>query len=219
MMAVRPGLLKMLWRQALPATLVGTLGLSAYVILCAEVLTSRDPWVGLLVLAQCLLMGALLGQFRSPTFAFIYSRGYSRDSLWAHVMLASALSVLAGCLPAMLIMWTGLRSLVHDRLLHSPYFPIMAPRETWVPLTWVVLYLLLVPACHYAWIRRAQPTKGRHGGSLVTVGLIAALVVAFDMVRYLDGWFAWLSGALYVGIVVCLIVGGRVLHRSLEVRA
>jgi hypothetical protein len=76
-----------------------------------------------------------------------------------------------------------------------------------------------VPACHYAWIRRAQPTRGRHGGIVVAVGLIAALVAAFDLVRYLNGWFAWLAGALYVAVVVCLVLGGRVLHRSLEVRA
>ena len=218
-MAIRLGLTRILWRQALPATLLGAVGLGAYVLAWPGVMTPRDPWPGLIVLLQCLLLAAMLWRFETPSFAFVYSRGYSRDALWGQMMLTSGLSVLAALLPAGLIVWTGLRSLVHDLLLHSPYFPIMAPRETWVPLVWLGLYLLLVPACHYAWIRRAQPTKGRHGGSLVAVGLLAALVVAFDMFRHLDGWLAWLSGVLYVAVIVCLVLGGWTLHRSLEVRA
>ena len=39
------------------------------------------------------------------------------------------------------------------------------------------------------------------------------------MVYYLDGWFAWLSGVLYLAVVACLIIGGRLLHRSLQVRS
>ena len=219
MTPVRWGLLKVLWRQAMPATAIGALGLALFSLAWPDVMTPRDPWPGLIVLAQCLLLGVLFGRCESPSFAYVYSRGYSRDALWGHMMLASALSVLTAWLVAGLVVWTHLRSLLHDRLLHSPYFPIMAPRETWVPLVWLGLYLLLAPACHYAWIRRAQPTKGGQGGNFVVVGLLAALLVGFDMVRYLDGWFAWLAGASYVAVVACLVLGGRVLHRSLEARA
>jgi hypothetical protein len=219
MTPIRWGLLTILWRQALPATLVGGLGLGLFSLAWPDVLTPREPWPVLIMLTQCLLLTVLLGRFETPSFAFLYSRGYSRDALWGHMMLTSALSVLAAWLPAGLIVWTGLRSLLHDRLLHSPYFPIMAPREVLVPLVWLGLYLLLVPAFHYAWIRRAQPTKGRQGGNFAIVGLLAALLVGFDMVYYLDGWFAWLSGVLYVAVVACLVIGGRLLHRSLEVRS
>ena len=217
-MIARLGLTRILWRQAMPATFVGGLGLGLYALAWPDVMTTRDPWPGLIVLAHCLLLAGLLGRFETPAFAFTYSRGYSRNALWGHMMLASGLSVLAAMLPACLIVWTGLRSHFHD-LLHSPYFPVMAPRETWVPLIWLGLYLLLVPACHYAWIRRAQPTRGSHGGSLVVIGLLAAMVVGFDVIRHLDAWFAWLAGVLYAAALVCLVLGGRALHRSLEVRS
>jgi hypothetical protein len=204
----------------MPATVVGALGLGLLSLAWPDVLTPHDPWPGLIILGQCLLLAGMLGRFETPSFAFVYSRGYSRDALWIHMMLASGLSVLTAWLPAGLMVWTGLRSVIHDHLLQSPYFPIMAPRETWVPLVWLGLYLLLVPAGHYSWIRRAQPTKGRQGGNFVVVGLLATLLVGFDMVYYyLDGWLAWLCGALYVTVVACLVLGGLMLHRSLEVRA
>ena len=218
MMIARWGLTRILWRQAMPATLAGSLGLCVYCLAWPDVMTSRDPWPGLIVLLQCVLLAALLGRFETPPFAFLYSRGYSRDALWGHVMLTSGLSVLAALMPAWLIVWTGLRSRLHD-LLESPYFPIMAPREAWVPLIWLGLYVLLVPACHYAWVRRAQPTRGSQGGNLAVVGVLAALLFGFDLVRRLDGWFAWLCGLLYAAAVVCLLLGGRSLHRSLEVRS
>ena len=218
MMSIRWRLLRILWRQAMPATAIGALGLAVYSLAWPDVLTPREFLPGLIVLVQCVLLAVMLGRFDTPSFAYLYSRGYPRDALWGHMMLASALSVLTAWLAAGLVIWTGLRSLLHDRLL-SPYFPIMAPRETWVPLVWLGLYVLLIPACHYAWIRRSQPTRGRQSGNLVLVSLLAALSLGFDMVHYLDGWFAWLSGALYVAVVACLILGGRVLHRSLEVRA
>ena len=218
MMSIRWRLLRILWRQAMPATMIGALGLAVFSLAWPDVLTTHEFWPGLIVLVQCVLLAVMLGRFDTPSFAYLYSRGYPRDALWGHMMLASALSVLTAWLVAGLVIWTGLRSLLHDRLL-SPYFPIMAPLETWVPLVWLGLYVLLIPACHYAWIRRSQPTRGRQSGNLVLVSLLAALSLGFDMVHYLDGWFAWLSGALYVAVVACLILGGRVLHRSLEVRA
>lgn len=219
-MRLRWGLLRILWWQAMPATVVGC-GLSVYVLFWPDVITPRDPLPGpgVIVLAHCLLLTTLLGSFQTPSFAFVYSRGYSRDGIWAHVMLTSALSVLAALLPACLVVWAGLRSFVQDHVFQSPYFPVMAPRETFAPLMWAGLYVLLVPALDYAWIRRAQPTRGGHGGSLVVFGLIAALAVAWDLVRYFNTWFAWLSAGLYAVAVVSLVLGGRALHRSLEVRA
>lgn len=218
MMAMRWGLIKILWRQAMLATVVGGLGLCLYCLAWPGVMTPRDPRPCLIVLLQCLLLAVLLGRFETPSCAFLYSRGYSRDALWGHMMLVSGLSVLTACLLAGLTIWTGLRSAIHDSL-QSPYFPIMAPRETWTPLAWLGLSLLLAPAFHYGWIRRAQPIRGGQGGNVVVVGLLATLVVGWDMVYYLNGWFAWLSGTLYVVVVVCLVLGGRALHRSVEVRA
>ncbi len=158
--------------------MLGALGLGAYVLLWPEVMTAQDGWSALLVVGQCLLLAWLLGQFRSPAFAFLYSRGYSRDVLWGHKMLASTLSIVAGWLPAALIVWTGLRSAARDHLFQSPYFPVMAPFETSVPLSWLGLYLLLTPAFHYAWIRLAHPSKGGNGGYYASMMLLFALVMA-----------------------------------------
>ncbi len=218
-MTIQRGLLRMLWREALPATFLGALGLSAYALLWTDIMTVRDGLPALLVLVQCKWMAVMLGRFASPEFAFRYSRGYTRDALWGHAMLASLLSIIAGWLPAALIVWTGLRSAVHDRLFQSPVFPIMASFETGVPLVWLGLYVLLASAFNYAWIRRAQPTQGGLGGRFITSGIIVALFTVFNTVSYIHGWFAWLSGVSYVAVLVCLVLGGRALHRSVEVRA
>jgi hypothetical protein len=217
-MIFKRGLLRIYWHQTLPATLTGILGLSAYTLAWPEVMTSHDPWPWLLLLLQCLLLAALLGRFHTPTFAFLYSRGYSRDSLWAHMMLVSFLSIVVGWLPAALIVWTGLRRLIQDRLFYSPYFPIMASYETRVPILWLAGCILLTAAFHYIWIRRSQPTKGQRGGQFVTVGLIAASITVLNLVSYYQGWLAWLLGVAYALVLICLILGGLVLHRSSEVR-
>ena len=60
-MIVQRGLLRIFWRQALPATLVGALGLSAYALLWPDVMTVRDSWPGLLIFVQCLLVGRVVG--------------------------------------------------------------------------------------------------------------------------------------------------------------
>jgi hypothetical protein len=196
------------------------LGLIAYVLFWPDVMTASDRWPSLLVGVQCLLLVGSLGRFTSPAFSFLYSRGYSRDTLWNHTMLASLLSVLVAWLPATLIVWSGLRSAVHDHLFQSPNFPIMAPCEIWVPLVWLGIFVLLTPAFHYAWIRRAQPTKGGFGGFVLSFGIVVALLMSFNIAFYFYFWWlAWLAGVLFVLAVVFLVLGGRALHRSMEVRA
>jgi len=208
----------MFWRQAAPATLVGMLGFVAYSIAWPDILTPRDSLPGVLVLVQSILLMTLLGRYGSPAFAFLYSRGYSRDVLWGHMVLTSAASAIVAVLPGSLIIWLGVRSDIHDRLLNSPFYPIMAPREMIVPIAWLGLYMLLLPACHYAWIRAAQPTRGRLGGICIILGLIAALLVMLSEVHHLSGWFAGLAWGSYVAVIICLMLGSRALHRTLEVR-
>lgn len=217
-MARRWVLTWLLLRPTLGIAILGAVTLGSYCLMHDDVMTPHEAFPAMIILVQCLMLGAMHGRVRSPSFAFVYSRGYSRDAIWGHMMLASCLCVLATLLPAALIIWTGYRSQVLDHM-QSRYFPIMAPREMCVPLVWLGFYGLLVPACHYAWIRRAQPTTGRHGGNGVVAVLLVTVAVAFYLVRYLNGWLAWLAGALYVTVVLCLVLGGRALHRSLEVQA
>jgi hypothetical protein len=218
-MIVHRGLLRMSWLQAMPATWFGILSLSVYALFWPELMTIRDAWPPRIVFVQCLLLAVLLGRFKSPTFAFLYSRGYSRDSLWGHMMLVSFLSIVVSWLPASLIVWTGLRSLLQDNLFQSRYFPLLAPFEIWAPFVWLGIALLLMPAFHYAWIRNAQSTRGEFGGYAISIGLLIALQMSFDMAFSVYGWLAWLSGFAYVVMWACLVIGGRILHRSLEVRA
>lgn len=218
-MTVRRGLLRILWWQALPATLVGAVGLAAYVLLWPDVMTGHDAGPWLPILLQCVLLARLLGRFRSPGFAFLCSRGYSRHALWGHLMLASGLSIALGWLPAALIVWTGLRSAVRDHLCQSPLFPLMAPRETWLPWFWLGMLLLYTYAFQYVWIRAAQPTKGGAGGYYAALAMLLAMVMALTMANFLPAYVPWLAGASAVVTLLALVIGGRALHCDLEVRA
>jgi hypothetical protein len=210
----------MYWRQSLPATVLGALSLTIYVLFHQNVMIWRDSLPLYFVGFHCLLLAWLLGRFNTPAFAFLYSRGYSRDQLWGHMMLASVISALAAWLPAALIVWTGLRSHLFD-LLENPYFPVMAPLETIVPLAWLVFYFMLMPIFHYVWIRYAQPTRGRLGGLIAAAVILFAFTMSFDLNRapFLNEWIFWLMGLTFAAAIFCTLYGGRTLHRFLEVRA
>ncbi|MBN2579026.1 MAG: hypothetical protein JXB10_08555 [Pirellulales bacterium] len=213
-MPLRHGLLRIYWRQALPATGWGLLSLTLYALICPGVMSWRDLLPMQFIGLQCLLLAILLGRFNTPAFAFLYSRGYSRNQLWGHLMLVSVLSVFIAWLPAALTVWSGLRSSLHDWF-QSPYFPVMAPREALVPWIWLGIYLVFLPAFHYAWIRLAQPTRGQNGGILAAGAMIAALLAVYSM----NGWFAWPCVGTFSLMVPVFLLGARMLHRNLEVRA
>ena len=135
-------------------------------------------------------------------------------------MAVSVLSIIAAWLPAGLVVWTGLRSVVHDHLFQSPFFPLMAPFETYVPCAWLVLYVTFVPAFHYVWIRWAQPTKGGQGGLDAAIAMLLAMFIVSRIPGYAASpLLAWLSIASCVVLPVGFALGGQILHRNLEVRA
>ena len=159
-MHVRVGLLLFLMYQCLAPTLVAAPVALSYVLLTPGVLHWRSPFPALFIVVHSWLLASRLGRLRASDVAFLYTRGYSRDSLWLHTVLASALSALMVWLPGALTVWLGLRSLVQDRAFVSPNFPIMAGLETWAPAIWLAGYITLLPLFHYVWIRAAQPTRG-----------------------------------------------------------
>jgi hypothetical protein len=110
----------MMMRQCLPATLIGLPLACFYVLLTRKPLDWTNPWMGLFVLVHSLAIVFCLGRYRSPAFAFLYTRGYSRDELWLHKLLATALTVLAVWLPLALIVWLPIRRV---GMLFRPYFP------------------------------------------------------------------------------------------------
>ena len=217
-MPVRGGLLLFLTYRCLPSTLVAALAALGYVLLVPGVLHWRAPFPAIFIVAHSWLLASRLGRFRASDVAFLYTRGYSRDSLWLHTMMASAQSVLMIWLPCALTVWAGLRSYVQDRVFVSPDFPIMAVLETWVPAVWLVGYLTLLPLFHYVWTRAAQPTRGRANGFFLATGLLAAaLAVMATAPRAL--WFRWVVYGACGVVLMAALLAGWWLHRQVEVEA
>ena len=174
-------------------------------------------WPTLIIILHSALLAALLGRFNSPAFAFIHSRGYSRDALWGHIMLVSLLSAFMACLPAGMLVWTGLRSYLYD-LLGNPNFPIMGPLEMVVPVVWLCFYIVLIPIFHYVWTRLGQPTRGGLAGIAIVIAILFAFMEVADNMYLLNQCVLRLCEVMLVIIVVCLLLVGRKLHRLLEVR-
>lgn len=221
-MTLKPALLSWLLRSM-------RLDLVALPVACAWVLFARTPLfdhnVHFIPFVFAFVHGLLctvfpLGQTRSESFAFLYTRGFSRDVLWNHKMLATLAAVLIVWLPAALLVWTGARSAAQDHWFQNPLYPLVAPREVWAPFTWLAAYGLFLPAFHYAWIRRGQPVRGAESGDSLVVALAVTVVVMWNGPNQAV-WFApwyramlWGAGAL---VSLTLLLTGRRLHRELEV--
>ena len=215
-MAIHLSLLRWLLRQTLPVTLIALPVATLYVLFAREPLGWQDPWAAMFVLAHSIAITSCLGRFRSSGFTFLYTRGYSRDQLWAYTMLATVASVLFVWLSAALIVWTPLRGLIQDKLFVSPYFPVMAIREASVPWSWLAGYAILLPMFHYVWIRRAQPTKGGNGAVLLAVGVVIVMSTLMTF-RWHRQWFIVLLWITSMIVVVTTLIAGRTLHKSMEV--
>lgn len=215
-MKIRTPLLSMLFRQTLPVTLLGLAIGCLYVLFARRVLIWQNAPLALFVLVHSIAIAAMLGRFRSRSFAFLYTRGYSRDELWLHKMLATILTVLAVWLPMAVIVWAPIRSTLQDKLFASPYFPIMSMREASVPWAWLAGYAILLSLFHYVWIRRAQPMRGGNGVVLLAIGVVIAMATLMSF-RWHSPWFKTLVCTLSVVIVATTLIAGRLLHRQLEV--
>lgn len=161
-----------------------------------------------------------LGRPSSPAGAFLYSRGYRRDALWGHQMLASLLAVLAVWLPVALLIWTPARAAVQDHFFLNPFFPLMSPREAALPWRWLAFYGLLLPALHYDWIRRAQPVRHSDSGSWLALLVVLAYLTLWNgsgqQLRSTP-WFVGLLWGAGAALSLTLLLAGRRLHRELEV--
>ena len=216
-MKIRISLLGILFRQTLSVTLIALAIGCLYVQYTREPLDWHNPWIALFILVHSVGISVCMGQFRSASFAFLYTRGYSRDQLLVHKMLATVLCVLAVWLPISLIVWTPVRSFVQDKLFASPYFPIMAQREAAVPWFWLAGYMLLLPLFQYVWIRRAQLMRGGNGAVLLAVGMVIVIVTLMSFRRHQD-WFKILMLVLSIISITTSLIAGFLLHRKLEVQ-
>ena len=216
-MKIKISLIGTFFRQTLPVTLIALPVICLFVVFYRDILDCQNSWISLFILVHSILITASLGRSRSAPFAYIYTRGYSRDELWANKMLSTVLSVLAVWLPAALIVWLPIRSAVQDKMFVSPYFPLMMIREATVPWFWLFGYMILLPMFHYVWIRHGQPTRGGNGSVLLAIALVIA-VATLMLFRWHPSWFQtfiWIVSAVMVSTA---LAGGFLLHRSLEIQ-
>jgi len=216
MMGLHVSLLRWSLRTTLPATAIAVPAAWLYALVASAPLAWNDEWVVVFVLVHSIALAMLQGRFRTGGFAFLYTRGYSRDTLWAHTMLASLVSVLMVWLPVALFIWLPIRSLVQDRIFQSPWFPLVMPREASVPGVCLGFYLVLLPSFHYAWMRMAQPTRGQLAGLFLACGIAVVLLSLIVMRRWTES-FAWLVCAAGLIIAAISLIAGFRLHRKMEV--
>lgn len=216
-MRIKMSLLKIMFRETLPVTLIALLISVPFVLFTREVLMWQNPWIAIFILSHSIALAALSGRYRSRSFAFLYTRGFTRDELWFHKMLSSALSVLAVWLPVSLIVWLPVRSFIQDKMFMSPYFPLMMIREATVPWAWLGGYAILLPLFHYVWIRRAQPLRGENGVVFLAIGVVI-VIATLMMFRWHPQWFRILIYALSTVMIATCLIAGRILHRNLEVQ-
>ncbi len=216
-MKIKISLLKILFRQILPVTSIALPIGCLYVLFTRDVLSWRNPWIALFVLVHSITIAVLSGRYRSRAFAFLYTRGFTRDELWVHKMLNTILSVMAVWLPMALIVWLPIRSYVQDKLFISPYFPLMMIREAQVPWVWLAGYAILLPLLHYVWIRRAQPLRGENGVVFLSIGVVIVIATLMSF-RWHPLWFRILIYMLSAVMIVTSLIAGRILHRNLEVQ-
>ena len=216
-MGIKLSLIGTFLRQTLGVTLTALTVMLFTVLFYREVFEWYNPWMSLLVLMHSILIVFRLGRFRSRSFTFMYTRGFSRDQLWVNKMIASAIAVLIVWLPVAAVIWLPVRSAVQDKLFESPYFPLMMIRESPVPLFWLFEYAVLVPLFHYTWIRRAQPTRGGSGAVLIAIAAVIAGATLMNFRSHPD-WFETVVWTVSAVMVLTSLVGGFLLHRKLEVQ-
>lgn len=218
-MDIKRGLLRYLCLRTAPITLIGIPLSSLYVATLNNNLNWPRP--ALLILVHVLLLTWVLAPVRSRPLAFLYTRGYSRDALWNHMMLTSLIAVLLTWLPAWIIMWTGLRALIQDRFFN---YSIRIGREALLPLIWSGLYLVLFPASWYARIQSVHPSHWRFAGIPVSLGLVVAFFLPTYGRDILDrDWLGdtWVKGLAYTVcpiVSALLLVASRRLHRTMEIK-
>ena len=212
-MRLKPALLWWQWRRALPVTIIAMVMACGYALLAPGRLGWGLAWDhGVLTVLFVILHSVALVTMLGRPSAFLYARGFSRDAIWAHTMLAHAAAVLTVWLAVGLIVWTPLRSMWQDLVMKSPFYPGAAFVDRCYPLGPLLGYAAMLPPLHYAWIRMAQPMRGRLAG----VGLAVWFAIG-GVGAMLGAWESGWMGLPTVCVAALLLVWGWRLHRRLEV--
>lgn len=211
-----------LWRRSLAATIVAAVSAVGLMLLVPVRLQPKfaGDWLPLYLLlafAHAVAVVALQARpFSGPT-GYLYSRGFTRDRLWVHQVLASVVSVLVVWLVAGAVVWLPLRGWWQGTVINNPFYPGADALESGFILRPLAFALWLVPMLHYNWIRRAQPTCDRLVGPMLLAwalcgGLFGLLFVSGRGIALLP-WIA----AMVIALPATLTVLGWWLHRQMEV--
>ncbi len=177
-MQINRALIGWYFRAARPVTLPAAGAAALFVVAYSGRLRDAVFLPFAFVALQSVLSAWLMSRFNSPAAAYLYTRGFTRDRLWTHRVLAHLLSVLAVWGPVSLCVWLGVRSSLQDHILKNPLYPLLKTSDFIVPLWWLGLYGLLVGIVEYGPVRRAQPTLDRDAGYSIELGLMILLLMA-----------------------------------------
>lgn len=205
-------------RTAAPALVAAPIA-ALWVLLVREPLFGQIFAPGLFIFVHSALIAATVGRYRTPSFAFLHSRGFDRQELFGHTMLAVSLLALAAWFPAALLVWSGARAGLGN-LFGSPYQPIMWSREIWTPLWWLAGYICASPLCHYVWIRQAHQRRARNDANWFFAALVIALFCFHNVPnRAMRDSIVYQSALLVGGVVISGLIFwlSHRLHRQMEI--
>ncbi|MCA9426667.1 MAG: hypothetical protein KC994_16425 [Candidatus Omnitrophica bacterium] len=216
-MKLKPTLVKCLFLGAARIHVAALVVWVLFALFRKETLELGDPWPWVFIGVHTYALAWAFGRIEGSRFGYLFTRGYSSDTLWLHKMIVSFLGAAVGMLPATLIVGASIRSFVQDHLLQNPYYPILASLDFKTVLTWWFGYAVFLPVFHYGWTRLAQPTEQSGAGGWLILAFLLTLFVALNI--GLSGPPRVVRSLLVAGGLlssVILYVGWR-LHRDVEV--
>ena len=200
------------WFVTLPAAIAGIV----FTVFYTNRLTELPALAWAFIFAHSALLAQATSRFDSPAAAFLYTRGFSRDQLWTHRVAAHLLCVAVVWLPASLIVWLGLRSSNQDFVVQNPDYPLFRAEDYFVPVGWLVGYLLAMGFVLYAPIRVAHPTRSRGVGHALAYGGLLAGAVLMNLPMHAV-WQSVLAYGSAIAVSIVLLCGSWRLHRQIEV--
>lgn len=156
-------------------TVITSITAAGYVASRSLPLNLRDGSIAMFILAHCLLIACLISPSRSDVSLFLFSQGFSRQTLWLHSWLAALASVGLTLAPCAVLILFGIRGWIQGSQM-NPWFPLIAPTEIPI-LGWAVVeYLILLPILRYVTIRLANPDQ--EFKSAFAIFLLGFIVIA-----------------------------------------
>ena len=220
-MRVHPALITWLLRPTWRVTLTALPLALAYVLLRREPFVYRDlddfyTWVFIAFHAALVAMPIM--RANTSDAAFLLSRGFARDLLWTHRILAGLLAIAVVWLPVALCFWLPIRSGIQDALFESPYYPVFGPFEGQRVWGWLAAYLTTFAVFQYMWVRSAQPARRRDAGAFLTAGFLASAFTALIFASPRRPAYVCVAVTAGLALVILLLAAGRLLHRRVEVQ-